>query len=310
MTEISYICPVYNKLKYLPIVLESIFNQKGKFKREYIFIDDGSSDGSYEFIKEYTKKIKNVVVLTQSNKGPASATQKGIEISKGNYIKLVGGDDVMAPFCTEILLETIKKTKTIAVFSKYREFKKKIEIKFNDKKIKNLRIICNPLYDTVKSNFSGTTPNLYCSNAIKRSGGCYKNLFVEDFSLVLRISSLGAFSFIDNITSFGPKNDETRIMLGNKNQLLHDYNAAIYYFIKENPSLSKNLKIMACLKCLGRSEKWLRREMNKTFFNIINLERMKYYIRKTNELSYIRKSCKIFYKNFSKTQKQIRYKIS
>ena len=121
MVKISFVCPVYNKLKYLPKVLKSIFSQRGDFNKEYIFINDGSSDGSYDFIRNKTKKLKNIIILNQSNKGPASATQEGINISKGDYIKLVGGDDIMAPFCCEILLQTIKKTGSIAVFSKYKK---------------------------------------------------------------------------------------------------------------------------------------------------------------------------------------------
>ena len=60
-----------------------------------------------------------------------------------------------------------------------------------------------------------------------------KKNFIEDFSLVLGLSKYGSFSFIDNITSFGPKDDNTRIMIGKKNQLIHDYNAALYYFLKK-----------------------------------------------------------------------------
>ena len=55
-------------------------------------------------------------------------------------------------------------------------------------------------------------------------------------------------------------------MLGKKNQLLHDYNAAIYLFLNEYPNLSSNLRSIACIKCLGRSEKWLRRELKKKLY--------------------------------------------
>ena len=38
MTKISFICPIFNKEKYLPKVLEFIKNQIGDFNKEYIFI--------------------------------------------------------------------------------------------------------------------------------------------------------------------------------------------------------------------------------------------------------------------------------
>ncbi len=307
MTKISYICPVYNKIKYLPFVLKSIYNQNGNFDKEYIFIDDGSNDGSYEYIKNFSKKKKNTQILSQKNRGPAFATQRGIEKSSGDFIKLVGGDDILSPNCSANLLKVIKKNSSVAVFSAYSEFKKINDIEFQEEKIKNLRIIKSPLESTIKSNYSGTSPNLYCGKAIKQSGGCYKELFVEDFSLVLRLSLLGSFSFIDNISSYGPVNDENRIMIGKKNQLLHDYNAAIYLFLREFPDLEKKIKKIACLKCLGRADKWIRRERKKSIFNEINFLRLKYFFKKKKEEEYVKKSCEVFYK-FSKTN-PIRYKI-
>ena len=122
MTKISFVCPIYNKKKYLNNVLNSIKSQSGSFDKEYIFINDGSNDGSLEFIKEKTKNWKNTLILSQTNKGPASATQRGIQKASGNFIKLVGGDDIMAPNCTNILLNTIIKTKSVAVFSNYAEY--------------------------------------------------------------------------------------------------------------------------------------------------------------------------------------------
>ena len=76
MTKISFICPVFNKEKYLPKVLESIRNQVGDFKKEYIFINDGSTDNSLDLLKEGTKKWKNTTIINQTNKGPAKATQE------------------------------------------------------------------------------------------------------------------------------------------------------------------------------------------------------------------------------------------
>ena len=86
MTKISFICPVFNKEKYLPKVLESIRNQVGDFKKEYIFINDGSTDNSLDLLKEGTKKWKNTTIINQTNKGPAKATQEGIHKSKGDFI--------------------------------------------------------------------------------------------------------------------------------------------------------------------------------------------------------------------------------
>ena len=57
--------------------------------------------------------MENTKIISQANKGPASATQRGINSSTGDYIKLLGGDDIISRNCTNIcnLLEVITKIK-------------------------------------------------------------------------------------------------------------------------------------------------------------------------------------------------------
>ena len=306
MTKISFVCPIFNKKKYLNLVLSSIKKQVGSFEREYIFIDDGSTDGSLEYLQKKTRRWKNTSILSQKNRGPAIATQYGISKATGDYIKLVGGDDIMAPYCCEILLKTILKKKSVAAFSSYKLLQSYKNISFGNNIIKNFRLLEKPLKATISSSFSGTTPNLYCNKTIQKFGGCNKKLFIEDFSLVLNLARFGSFCFIDNITSFGPKNDEDRIMMGKKTQLIHDYNAALYYFIKKN-KLDESILKIACKKSIGRSEKWYRREKKNTKFNRMSFLRICLFLGSKNYLNIIEESCKFIYENSNNDT--IRYKI-
>ena len=56
MVKVSFVCPVFNKEKYLPLVLDALKKQTGQFEKEYIFINDGSEDNSLECLKSITKK--------------------------------------------------------------------------------------------------------------------------------------------------------------------------------------------------------------------------------------------------------------
>ena len=58
MSSVSFVIPVFNKEKYLVHVLDSLCNQKGRFEREFIFIDDGSTDNSLALLKNNTKASK------------------------------------------------------------------------------------------------------------------------------------------------------------------------------------------------------------------------------------------------------------
>ena len=56
MSSVSFVVPVFNKSLYLKHVVNSISSQKGDFDKEYIFIDDGSTDDSLKILKKETRK--------------------------------------------------------------------------------------------------------------------------------------------------------------------------------------------------------------------------------------------------------------
>ena len=121
---------------------------------------------------------------------------------------------------------------------------------------------------------------------------------------------MGNFAFIDNITSVGPKNDESRIMINNEAQLFHDYNAAIYFFLKKNKLDNKSILRKITVKCLGRSSKYARRILKEKFFNEMTLLRIGIFLKYNSEsklIDLIKKSCEFFYR--SEVKSKIRYKI-
>lgn len=98
MIKISVIIPVYNEEKYLPECLNSVLAQTLK-EIEIICINDGSTDGSYDILMDYSKKYANVIVLHQENQGSGLARNKGIECAKGKYICFMDPDDYYAQNC-------------------------------------------------------------------------------------------------------------------------------------------------------------------------------------------------------------------
>ena len=113
MSSVSFIIPVYNKEKYLNAVLNSLFNQIGTFKREFIFINDGSTDKSLEIINSKIKKMSNSFVISQNNKGSAAATNVGIKLAKYKYIKFLDADDLIVFNATDSLIKIIENNNNI-----------------------------------------------------------------------------------------------------------------------------------------------------------------------------------------------------
>jgi len=109
MSSVSFVVPVFNKSLYLKHVVNSILSQKGDFDKEYIFIDDGSTDDSLKILKKETRKLKNCRIISQKNKGSANATNVGINMAKMKYIKFLDADDVILSNATFCLLQLLEK---------------------------------------------------------------------------------------------------------------------------------------------------------------------------------------------------------
>lgn len=89
----SIIIVNFNGKKYLKNCLDSIINNSYA-DYEIIIVDNGSTDKSIEFIKDYyTDKLSKVRILElKQNFGPARARNEGVKIAAGNYIGFLDND--------------------------------------------------------------------------------------------------------------------------------------------------------------------------------------------------------------------------
>lgn len=117
MIKISVIIPVYNSRNFIRQCLDSVMCQTFS-EFEVICIDDGSSDGSYSILSEYSLQHRNITVVRQQNMGQGPARNKGVTLAMGKYIKFVDADDYLHPDALRILYETAERTKADIVVSK------------------------------------------------------------------------------------------------------------------------------------------------------------------------------------------------
>lgn len=90
--KLSVIIPVYNMEKYISRCLDSIICQTYS-NLEIICIDDGSTDRSYEILKEYASKDKRIVIFKKENGGRSSARNTGLCQATGRYVSFIDSDD-------------------------------------------------------------------------------------------------------------------------------------------------------------------------------------------------------------------------
>lgn len=90
--KISVIIPVYNKDKWIGRCLESIMKQTYE-NLEILVIDDGSTDGSFDVVKNYADRDSRVRFVRQNNLGVASARNRGLNNVTGDIVTFVDADD-------------------------------------------------------------------------------------------------------------------------------------------------------------------------------------------------------------------------
>lgn len=92
---VSIIIPVYNGERFLRKTLDSVHNQTYRMI-ECIIVDDGSIDNTLSFSAPFLYDNRFHYAY-QENAGAASALNKGIRDSKGEYIAWLSADDVFMP---------------------------------------------------------------------------------------------------------------------------------------------------------------------------------------------------------------------
>ena len=122
---ISIVIPVYNAKDKMAKCLNSLINQSSN-NFEVIFIDDCSTDGSYEYLKKFFKNAKMNVKIHQNekNSGPGVSRNNGIKMSEGKYLMFIDSDDYITNDCIENLatasglkecaLDSVKKANSLS----------------------------------------------------------------------------------------------------------------------------------------------------------------------------------------------------
>ena len=93
--DISIIIPVFNEEKNLPILHTKISNVFKDLDRDYevIYIDDGSTDGSFKILKEIESKDEKVMLISfDRNYGQTAALDMGFHSARGNFILTMDAD--------------------------------------------------------------------------------------------------------------------------------------------------------------------------------------------------------------------------
>lgn len=238
--EITVIMAVYNGEKYLSNSISSILNQTFS-NFEFIIINDGSTDKSWEIITNYSRIDSRIIPINQKNKGLTKSLNIGLRLAKGKYIARQDADDISLPERFQKQKEAISKNKII--FSRAFRLGKVVPNKLLEKfKHKYLLILGNFLiHGTLFIDAKLIKEYLYDENYY----------FAQDYNLYLRLAEAGNKFLILS---------EPLYILGVSNEQISSKNRKIQekYVLQSYVDLNINPKFYL----------WIRKSNNKYMVNI------------------------------------------
>ena len=181
---VSVIIPNYNAEKYIEKCIKSVENQTYQ-NIEIIFIDDGSTDSSFEVIEMMMNDYNNIHVYRQVNLNASIARNRGIEIAKGRYIIFLDADDILYENAVYEMVKTAESVNADLVIGNYTEIDTEDRVT-NKWKIENI-----PGYYDDPWSLVGLVPNpsnkLYVKEIIDNNNLVWGNVRIgQDLNFFLK----------------------------------------------------------------------------------------------------------------------------
>lgn len=181
--KVSICIPTYNRKDYLKETLESVFAQTYK-DYEVVIVDDGSTDGTDRMIRE---NGYNVRYYWQTNRGVAVAENKLIKLAGGEFISVLGSDDLLMPDAIARLMNMmLKEEGDVIVYGPHIRIDQDGNICGRDRRKLYSGYITERLFQNI---FVHSCGSLFPRRVLEEANGFDESLPVcADYDLHLRLS--------------------------------------------------------------------------------------------------------------------------
>jgi glycosyltransferase involved in cell wall biosynthesis len=149
--HISAVIPVYNEEGNLPALLEELGSVLTPYEYEIVFVDDGSTDGSFDLLRSARERDGRIKILQfNGNFGQLAAFAAGFQVAKGSIIAMLDSDLQNNPADLPKFIEEVEKNGNVAAFGWRVNRKNSFFLRQIPSKIFNMirnRFIEKPLHD-------------------------------------------------------------------------------------------------------------------------------------------------------------------
>lgn len=277
MIKCTYIILIKNNEDFIARLIQSLKAIKDDSYKEFIFIDDASTDRSISILKSEAKNLSRCTIITEKEEQGASACiNKVAKIITGDYIRFVTGDEIVHPLSTITLIYLTKKFGTEVAFGNIVFGQNTLDEVLSNK----TQIIDQPLQAILLNTPEairniGNSASLVTTNIFNKVGGIDNSIYTPSLSLALRCGKYSKFAYLNTNISAKPHR------IYNANDLkFESYNAlqSIYNFIKNHAEISHTM-IPELLKSLSDTVttnriNYLVRYVSEIYLKNMNLDKV------------------------------------
>ena len=191
----------YNHERYIRKAVLSVLSQTYK-DFELIVVDDASTDGTAQILKELAKVYPFTLILNSTNKGLNANNAYTLSIAKGKYIAGLGSDDFWPETRLYDQVNAMEENQGY-VFS----YGKDIKVNESNEKTGVTRPdgysgwIFDKLFLGQHGGISATTV-MFKTEILRQANVHDKNMYINDKYMFMKVAKLGPILFIDKFLTY------------------------------------------------------------------------------------------------------------
>jgi dolichol-phosphate mannosyltransferase len=225
--KLSVIIPVYNEKDTIAKIIKKV--DSSPFDKEMIIIDDGSSDGTQNYLDSLKGQKENIKIFWHDkNQGKGAAIRTGLKYAAGDLVIIQDADLECDPKDYGALLQPFQ-DKNVRVVYGSRRLKKNPRgrsVYFLGGRI--LSMLCNLLYRT-KLTDATSCYKVFARDVIKNID-LKANRFEFCMEVTAKLSKAG-FNIVEVPISYYPRQDNIGKKLKIKDGLLSGWTLIKYFFV-------------------------------------------------------------------------------
>lgn len=243
---VSIITPTYNHEKFIGTCIESVLEQTYQ-NWEMIIIDDGSTDNTRNIVSRYNDK--RIKYIKQENIGIwrlKETYNKALNLSKGDLIAILEGDDYWPSYKLEKQVEIFKKEDVVLSWGRKNTVNDKNDIISFD--IQSLNPFINMtqeeiIKDLMIFNFIQPCTVMINKNALLPIGGFLqpKNAPFVDYATFLELSLRGRFYPSDEILGYWRKHN-AQTTLKQQTKMNEAFMYPLDFYKKLDPEIKNSIE--------------------------------------------------------------------